>query len=123
MSNIGIILSAGKQNRFNGNGYKALMPYNNEKTVLDINIETMLKFVDSIFLVLNEDNDNHPFEDVLKRYAYSVWPLLINSGLGCGDAVLTTLDLIEKSDDDNVFLLQLQHLILMPDSYPLPSRE
>jgi len=52
----GIILAAGNQTRFIDDIPKALMIIENNKTITEINIETMMNFVDDIVIAVNKKN-------------------------------------------------------------------
>ena len=87
----GLIICAGKQSRFNLEKPKALMPYNNEMTLLDKNILQMSSICDKVFVVCSFDNYEY-----FKHYS----PIVIKSGKGCGEAVLSTLKIIQPIKDD-----------------------
>lgn len=103
MNDCGLILAAGKQNRFEDNNFKSLMPYNKLSTILDINIMTMKKYVKKIFIVVNINNDNSYFENIASKYD-NVKLMEIYSGQGCGHAVLQALRKLKKNID-NIFLI------------------
>lgn len=95
----GIILAAGNQSRFSSDIPKALGMLNG-KCLLDINIEHMSRYVDEVYLVTSTSN-NFFFEDFKDK----VNILTIESGFGCGDAVLKSLSLLDLQKDDSVFLI------------------
>lgn len=101
---IGIILSAGKQTRFDSQLPKALMKYNTGDTVLDINIKTMSKFCDVIYIIINKENDNSLYTLIKEKYD-NVNLLSITSGLGDGHAVLKSLESIKYKIGDKVYLI------------------
>lgn len=90
----GLIISAGKQSRFESDIPKALMSYGNY-TLLDINIANMKQTCDEVFVVVSKENQQW-FEGYPK--------LVIESGNGCGDAVMRALLQLELDDDDTVFI-------------------
>lgn len=91
----GFIIAAGKQSRFESTTPKALMPYGNS-TLLDVNVENMLTACDKVFIVTSQENTNFFSGDYDK--------LVIESGWGCGDAVLRALSLIDINEEDTVFI-------------------
>lgn len=78
---VGFIIAAGNQSRFNSNIPKALSLYNG-KCILDINLELMKSYCDECYIVCSKQNE--------KYFNYNN-KIVIDSGLGCGDAVLKTL--------------------------------
>lgn len=90
----GLIFSAGKESRFKSDIPKSLSPYKNT-TVLDHNIEVLSKYCDTIFVICS--NDNKAFFD---RYN----TITIDSGFGCGDAVLKALTKIDFTPYDKCFI-------------------
>lgn len=90
----GLIISAGKQSRFESEIPKALMPYGNTK-LLDVNIANMKSVCDEVYVVTSYENtiwfDGYP-------------QLTIESGNGCGDAVMKALSLLELNSNDTVFI-------------------
>lgn len=101
---IGLILSAGQQTRFDSYLPKSLMKYNLDNTVLDINIKTMSKFCDQIYVVTNKENDNLLYNTIVNKYN-NVTQISINSGLGDGHAVLESLKSIKFKNNDKMFLV------------------
>lgn len=90
----GLIISAGKQTRFNTDTPKALMPYKNT-TLLDTNIANLQTVCDEVIVVCSFENA-HWFEN---------YPTVaIQSGKGCGHAVMRALECLELEDDDTVFV-------------------
>lgn len=90
----GLIISAGNQSRFDSDIPKALMKYK-DSTLLDLNIENMLTSCDKVIVVCSHENCKW----------FSIYPhIQINSGLGCGDAVLKALLTLNLTDDDTVFI-------------------
>lgn len=90
----GLIISAGKQSRFESATPKALMSYGN-CTLLDINISNMKVTCDEVYVVVSKENQ-HWFDGYPK--------IVIESGNGCGDAVMRALAQLELNEDDTVFI-------------------
>lgn len=90
----GFIIAAGNQTRFNSNIPKALSKIGN-KTLLDINIENMSKYCDKVYVVCSFNN---------KDYFMNYNRIIIDSGYGCGDAVLKALDHVDKKPHDRCFI-------------------
>ena len=101
----GLILAAGNQSRFSSDIPKALMPINADTNLLDLNIRAMSPHVDDMFVVCSHNNE---------KYFASYKSIVINSGRGCGDAVLVALDNLPLREEDTVF-------IQWGDSYQPPS--
>ena len=95
--NYGFIIAAGKQSRFGEETPKALMPYG-DGTILDTNIKVMKHFVDEIKIIVNKDNKKFfsKYEDML---------VTIESGYGCGDAVMKALNSIHANINDTGFII------------------
>ena len=91
----GLIIAAGKQSRFDCDTPKALMLYG-ESTLLDMNIENMKSTCDEVFVVTSTENTSW-FTGNYKK-------LVIDSGRGCGDAVMRALNLLDFNEDDTVFI-------------------
>lgn len=90
----GLIIAAGKQSRFGIETPKALMPYG-EKTLLDINVANMETVCDMVLVVTSLEN--YEWFNKYRR-------IIIESGKGCGDAVLQALNILDLNDDDTVFI-------------------
>ena len=90
----GLIISAGKQSRFESETPKALMSYGN-CTLLDINIANMKVTCDEVYVVVSKEN---------QQWFDGYHKLVIESGNGCGDAVMRALSQLELDDDDTVFI-------------------
>lgn len=90
----GLIIAAGKQSRFNEATPKALMTYKNS-TLLDLNIDNMKTICDEVYVVTSYEN-THCFSGYQQ--------LVIESGYGCGDAVMRALGLLELHNNDTVFI-------------------
>ena len=83
---IGFIIAAGNQSRFKSSTPKALTKIN-DTTLLDLNIKYMKKYCDKIYVVCSNKN---------KEYFRNYDIISINSGKGCGDAVLKALNKIKN---------------------------
>ena len=75
----GLIIAAGKQSRFKSEIPKAVMPISKQKTILDINIATLNTKCDISFVVCGKHNS---------EYFNQYNNIIIDSGKGCGDAVM-----------------------------------
>lgn len=88
---VGFIIAAGNQSRFNSKIPKALSIYNG-KSILDTNLELMKSYCDECYVVCSTRNE--------KYFNYKN-KIIIESGLGCGDAVLKALtNYTSKYDPD-----------------------
>lgn len=87
------ILAAGKQSRFKSETPKGLMPITKDKTVLDINIETSLKFSDEVIIVTSFDNyENYNTHVLNKNYDTSkVKVICFKENYGSGHTVYNAL--------------------------------
>ena len=94
----GFIISAGSQTRFDSNVPKALSIIDLEHglTVLDVNLNHLRKHCDKVYVVCSYKNEIY-FSHIQDR-------IVIDSGLGCGDAVLKALESISISEDDMCFI-------------------
>ena len=90
----GLIIAAGNQTRFKSDIPKALSKIG-DRTCLDINISHMKNVCDEVYVVCSFEK-----EEYFKDYNH----LSIESGLGCGDAVLKALRIIKPKEDDMVFI-------------------
>lgn len=90
----GFIIAAGKQTRFKRKKPKALVDING-KSLLSINIEKMNKYCDNVYVVCSTEN---------KDYFDGYRKIVIESGFGCGDAVLKTLDKFMLQPGDTCFI-------------------
>lgn len=90
----GFIIAAGNQTRFNSDTPKALSKVG-DTTCLDINIKNMSNFCDNIYVVCSKDK-----VDYFNNYNY----IAIDSGLGCGDAVLKALKYFSNSSHARCFI-------------------
>lgn len=92
----GLIVAAGKQTRFGSDFPKALMNYKGN-TLLDLNVENLSLYCDKIFVAVSEEN-----QSFFGKGNYT--KLVIDSGRGCGDAVLEALNQIELTPEDAIFV-------------------
>ena len=83
----GLIIAAGNQTRFNYDIPKALVKIN-DVNLLDLNINYMKSYVDKIYVVCSFNNDKYFSNDINK--------IVIESGKGCGDAVMKALSKLHK---------------------------
>ena len=90
----GLIFSAGNQKRFELETPKALIPLGS-KPLLKHNIEHLYSYCNRIFVVCSDSNKDY-FEDYDK--------IVITSGKGCGDAVLSALDELPLIKGDKCFI-------------------
>lgn len=93
----GLILDAGKQTRFDDEKPKSLQKVKG-KTVLERNISILKQVVDKFSIVTTKEKEKYfsPFQDHL---------LIIDSGLGSGDAVLKALTFLKLSSEDKIVLI------------------
>ena len=91
----GLIVSAGKETRFNGDKPKTLSLYNG-KSFLDWNIESLSPHCDEVLVVVSNEN-KHWFKE------YNT--IVIDSGYGCGDAVMKALSSLNVEDNDECFVV------------------
>ena len=107
---IGFIMAAGEQCRFWDKTPKALACIDGRR-ILDINLELMRKYCDECFVVCSNNNKNWFIE-------YN--RIVIDSGLGCGDAVARALDKYiyrYKPDKDTQCFIQWGDSIQTEDVY------
>ena len=104
----GFIIAAGNQTRFNSDTPKALSKITGEVTCLDFNINRMRGVCDKIYVICSKEKEKY-FENYKDRIA-------IESGKGCGDAVLQTLKSFEFEDNDCCFI-QWGDSLIDPTSY------
>lgn len=95
MRTYGLIIAAGNQTRFDSVTPKALVEYNGRK-LLDINIEVMNHFCDKVYPVVSFQNDSY-----FSKYSR----ITIESGKGCGHAVMKALRIVDPEPEDRVFIL------------------
>lgn len=84
METYGLIFAAGKETRFEGDKPKALSMFG-DVCLLDYNINILKRYCDRVFVVCNEQN---------KKWFATYDTIVIESGKGCGHAVLTALETI-----------------------------
>ena len=90
----GLIFSAGNETRFRSDKPKTLSIYNNS-TVLDNNIQNLKPYCDEIYIVCSKNN-SHYFSN------YNT--IIIDSGLGCGDAVMKALLRLNLNHNDKCYV-------------------
>lgn len=91
----GIIVSAGKETRFKGDKPKTLSLYKG-KSFLERNYETLIPLCDRIVVVASHEN-----KDWFNGYD----TIVINSGHGCGDAVMKALTSMNVTVEDECFIV------------------
>lgn len=94
----GFIIAAGNQTRFKSDVPKACAVVDpvNGTTALDINLFNLSKYCDQVYVVCSIDNEIY-FSAIKDR-------IVIESGKGCGDAVLKALEAVDISDQDMCFI-------------------
>lgn len=90
----GLILCAGKQSRFGSTLPKALVKYG-DQCLLDMNLKAMENYCDRAYVVCSHDNE-HYFDGYNK--------IVIDSGLGSGDAVMKALKTLKLKPIDTCFI-------------------
>lgn len=90
----GLIFSAGNETRFRSDKPKTLSIYNN-CTILDNNIYNLKPYCDEIYIVCSKKN-SHYFSN------YNT--IIIDSGLGCGDAVMKALLHLNLEHNDKCYV-------------------
>lgn len=80
---VGLIVSAGKQKRFNSDIPKALVSIDGN-CLLDINISILEKVCNKVYVVCSVDNEKYFSDDKYNK-------IVIESGLGSGDAIYKSL--------------------------------
>lgn len=90
----GLIFSAGKETRFDDEYPKCFSLFNGT-SFLDRNISSLNNICDKVLVVTSVDN-----EQFFKEYEH----ISIESGNGCGDAVLKALQQLSLSEDDYCFI-------------------
>lgn len=107
----GLIIAAGNQSRFSSSIPKALYPIK-DTNALNINLIGLRRLCSKIFVVCSENN-----KDWFSEFNYNTYERMpIESGLGCGDAVLKALKNLNLNDDDEV-IIQWGDSIHLPESY------
>ncbi len=105
----GLVIAAGKQSRFDSDIPKAVMPINEQKTILDINLATLSTKCDKSFVVCGKHNS---------KYFAQYNSIIIDSGKGCGDAVMQALAWLRVNynlNDDDQVVLQWGDSIQFPE--------
>lgn len=105
----GLIIAAGKQSRFKSEIPKAVMPISKQKTILDINIATLNTRCDISFVVCGKHNS---------EYFNQYNNIIIDSGKGCGDAVMQALAWLRVNynlDDNDQVVVQWGDSIQFPE--------
>lgn len=90
----GLIISAGNQKRYGDKKPKALVKIKGIPLV-DINILNLEQVCDKVFVVCSYDNEQY-----FCKYNH----ITIESGFGCGDAVMKALDKLNLKPSDWVFI-------------------
>jgi len=91
----GLILAAGNQNRFKSDKPKALADYKG-KCLLDHNIEELSKVCEKVYVVCSTTNE-HYFDNKYNK-------VVIESGYGSGDAILSALHQIRPNFRDKCII-------------------
>lgn len=90
----GFIIAAGNQTRFDSEEPKALSRIG-DLTCLDINIHNLGSLCDCVYIVCSTDNESY-FKDYTR--------IVVDSGFGCGDAVMKALKEFKFEVDDTCFI-------------------
>lgn len=90
----GFIFSAGKEARFASDKPKALSNIGG-KCLLDTNISVLNKFCDKVFVVVSPSN---------KHFFDKYETIVIDSGKGCGDAVMKAMQSLDFEENDMCFI-------------------
>ena len=90
----GLIISAGKQKRFGDKLPKSLVKYKG-LTLLKVNMNNLSFNCDKVYVVCSYENEPYFFD-----YPH----ITIDSGYGCGDAVLKALEKLPLKRNDMVFI-------------------
>ena len=91
----GLILSAGNQTRFKSDKPKSLLDVSSERTLLDVNMSNMEQVCDKVYVVCSTANE---------CWFKTPHKIVIESGKGCGDAVMKALQLLPLTSQDMVFI-------------------
>ena len=91
----GLIFAAGKQRRFGVDTPKALTRFG-DRTLLDVNMLNLGEYCDKVYVVCSIENEG---------YFYTYPRIVIRSGKGSGDAVLSALSKIDLYEGDNCFIM------------------
>lgn len=90
----GLIIAAGNQTRFENKTPKALMKID-DIPLLELNINAMNETCDKVYVVVSATN---------QEWFSAYNKIVIESGFGCGDAVMKALSQLDLSQDDTVFV-------------------
>ena len=90
----GLVISAGKQKRFGDKLPKSLVKYKG-LTLLKINMNNLSFHCNKVYVVCSYENEPYFFD-----YPH----ITIDSGYGCGDAVLKALEKLPLKRNDMVFI-------------------
>lgn len=96
MKPLGLIIAAGKQTRFSMELPKALVPIKDGKSLLELNILQLKNYCEKIYITCSKENINFFKKELSKIKLSNIFLIEIESGLGCGDAVLKTLRWLNK---------------------------
>lgn len=91
----GLIISAGNQKRFDSKKPKALLDTPTGETLLELNMTNMHEVCDLVYVVCSTQNQSW-FDTPDK--------IVIESGKGCGDAVMKALQQLPLQPRDTVFI-------------------
>lgn len=91
----GLILAAGNQSRFQGDKPKALVEYKGE-CLLDHNIAELSKVCEKVYVVCSTTNEQY-FDNKYNK-------IVIESGYGSGDAILSALSQIKPNFRDRCII-------------------
>lgn len=90
----GLIFSAGKETRFDNNIPKCFSTFKGQ-TFLDINIRNLNECCDKVLIVTSNENE---------RFFFDYEHISIESGLGCGDAVMKALSYLKLNSNDFCYI-------------------
>ena len=91
----GLIISAGNQTRFASDRPKALLDTPSGETLLELNMANMHEVCDFVYVVCS--HQNRVWFDTPEK-------IVIDSGKGCGDAVMKALQQLPLKPTDKVFI-------------------
>lgn len=95
MNRIGLIMSAGNETRFEGDKPKSLSMIG-DKCLLDMNIGVLKEFCNDVKVVVSTKNES---------YFHGYDTITIESGKGCGDAVMKALAELKCSSSDTCIIM------------------
>lgn len=107
----GLIIAAGNQNRFKVDTPKSLVIIENDTCLLDISIGRLSSYCEEVYVVCSYDNEHWFNSDKYEK-------LIINSGLGSGDAIYKALKLLDYKNDDRV-IIQWGDSLVNENLYPI----